>query len=147
MNCFECKNKATCSHHVVPESRGGTKTVPLCDSCHNKAHHIDRNLSISQLTKEAMAKKKVRGERYTRSPPYGKMVALDGKTLIDNPIELLIIERIKEMKRKNFSFRYICKYLQENDYPTRGAKWHHNTVARMFKAIDSRCEAEPPSGW
>ena len=39
--CFECGNAAHCKHHVVPESLGGTKTVPLCLVCHGKVHERD----------------------------------------------------------------------------------------------------------
>jgi hypothetical protein len=38
MRCFECGKQAKENHHVVPEARGGTKTVPLCSRCHNLAH-------------------------------------------------------------------------------------------------------------
>jgi 5-methylcytosine-specific restriction endonuclease McrA len=39
--CFECGNSATENHHVIPKSLGGTKTVPLCSSCHMKVHGLD----------------------------------------------------------------------------------------------------------
>jgi len=39
--CFECGGLAEHEHHVVPESLGGTKTVPLCRSCHALAHGVD----------------------------------------------------------------------------------------------------------
>jgi len=38
MVCFECSGPSTVQHHVVPKSKGGTKTLPLCDECHAKAH-------------------------------------------------------------------------------------------------------------
>jgi hypothetical protein len=31
--CFECSAPATADHHVIPESKGGRKTVPLCAGC------------------------------------------------------------------------------------------------------------------
>jgi len=47
--CFECGEPATSRHHVVPKSRGGTKTVPLCSRCHDMAHGIDhRTLSAEK---------------------------------------------------------------------------------------------------
>ncbi len=37
--CFECNFSGNCHlHHVVPRSRGGTKMVILCESCHGKVH-------------------------------------------------------------------------------------------------------------
>jgi len=61
MNCFECGNPAVCDHHVVPESRGGTKTVPLCANCHELAHNFEGNMDHSTLTKEGLARAKAAG--------------------------------------------------------------------------------------
>lgn len=36
--CFECGERAQTYHHVVPFSLGGTRTLPLCFSCHDKVH-------------------------------------------------------------------------------------------------------------
>lgn len=36
--CFECGATAIEDHHIIPESRGGTKTVPLCGRCHDLVH-------------------------------------------------------------------------------------------------------------
>jgi len=36
--CFECGKPAVNDHHVVPQSKGGKKTVPLCSRCHQLAH-------------------------------------------------------------------------------------------------------------
>lgn len=38
--CFECGQPAAHEHHVVPASCGGTKTVPLCETCHGKIHGL-----------------------------------------------------------------------------------------------------------
>lgn len=38
--CFECGEKAYEEHHVIPVSRGGTKTISLCTLCHMKVHDI-----------------------------------------------------------------------------------------------------------
>ena len=43
--CFECGSESGIEwHHVVPESLGGLKTVPLCDHCHGIVTS-DQNLS------------------------------------------------------------------------------------------------------
>jgi len=42
--CFECNSPAQQAHHIVPASRGGTRTIPLCESCHEKAH--DRSVTF-----------------------------------------------------------------------------------------------------
>lgn len=49
MLCFECGAEADHDHHVVPESRGGTRTVPLCARCHGLAHHFKGNMSTGAL--------------------------------------------------------------------------------------------------
>lgn len=36
--CFECGAPAEHQHHVIPQSRGGTQTVPLCVRCHDLVH-------------------------------------------------------------------------------------------------------------
>ena len=34
--CFVCDNVRLCEdHHYVPQSLGGTATIPLCTSCHD----------------------------------------------------------------------------------------------------------------
>ena len=38
--CFECGEEATENHHIIPRVYGGTKTIPLCSSCHMKVHGI-----------------------------------------------------------------------------------------------------------
>lgn len=40
MTCFECGAKAKEKHHLIPKSLGGTRTVPLCGSCHCKIHGV-----------------------------------------------------------------------------------------------------------
>ena len=61
--CFECgATEELQEHHVVPKSRGGTKTVTLCYSCHMKAHGRDsKGLEHGRLTKEGIAKAKSNG--------------------------------------------------------------------------------------
>ena len=56
--CFECGVKTTGRHHVVPVSLGGKKQIPLCGDCHEKVH---RKISLSDLVKAALNKKKESG--------------------------------------------------------------------------------------
>jgi len=64
--CWECEAAGVPihNHHPVPRSRGGTKTIPLCEPCHSKAHHRKKNMNTSTLSKEAMAKAKARGATF-----------------------------------------------------------------------------------
>lgn len=56
--CFECGQRADVTHHVVPKSRGGRRTIPLCAACHAKAHHGRGNMSIRQLTLDGIHRSK-----------------------------------------------------------------------------------------
>jgi hypothetical protein len=49
MKCFQCNNNAEHQHHVVPKSKGGTKTIPLCVECHSKVHN--KSMAGIYLTK------------------------------------------------------------------------------------------------
>jgi hypothetical protein len=59
--CFECGNPADHEHHVVPQSLGGTRTIPLCVECHSKVH--GRALTHSSLIKAGIAKAKAQGKK------------------------------------------------------------------------------------
>ncbi len=77
--CFECGQPAECDHHVVPQSRGGTKTVPLCGACHAKAHHRDKNMSTGKLTKDALAALKAKGVKLGASLPQCRNLTEAGR--------------------------------------------------------------------
>ena len=66
MKCFECEaTEDLQEHHVVPRSRGGTKTITLCYSCHMKAHGRDgKGLHHKRLVSEGIARAKARGVRW-----------------------------------------------------------------------------------
>ena len=61
--CFECETTEDLhEHHVVPKSRGGTKTVTLCHQCHMKAHGKDgKGLNHSRLTREGLKRVQQQG--------------------------------------------------------------------------------------
>ena len=61
-SCWECGTVGEVHHHhPVPQSRGGTRTIPLCLLCHGKAHGRRGSMTTSSLTKEGMEKAKSRG--------------------------------------------------------------------------------------
>jgi hypothetical protein len=49
--CLECGGPAEHRHHVIPRSRGGTRTVPLCQDCHDLVHW--RNDDTGSLIRHA----------------------------------------------------------------------------------------------
>lgn len=55
--CFECGNPTDLRHHVVPVSKGGKNTIPLCARCHRKAHGDSGERKYSpELIKDGLAK-------------------------------------------------------------------------------------------
>ena len=133
--CVECGREAEVEHHVVPRSRGGTKTLPLCERCHGKAH--GRNMTTKVLTQEAMDRKKNRGERCGRVP-YGFDLAADGMALCANSDEQGVLEVIRELREQGLSLRDIAGELNRRDIASKsGGPWIHSSIHRIVK----RCEA------
>ena len=60
--CFECGTDVHLhNHHVIPQVRGGTKTIPLCSDCHGKVHGKNFGSNWRKLQKEGIAKAKING--------------------------------------------------------------------------------------
>ena len=80
MKCFECdSDNNIIQHHIVPRSKGGIRTISLCQICHDKVHDItSRNISISELTKKGLIKAKKKGVKLG-SPNPKKSVKLMNK--------------------------------------------------------------------
>ena len=85
MKCWECEieTEVIHHHHVVPQSRGGTKTVPLCISCHSKAHHIEMNMHHRTLIMEGIQRAKEKGVRFG-SPRHHEARAIANKVRAAN---------------------------------------------------------------
>ena len=62
--CVECGSKANIVfHHLIPESKGGRFTLPVCQMCHDRIHGVKkpRNISLSKLTKDGLKRAKRNG--------------------------------------------------------------------------------------
>jgi hypothetical protein len=131
-HCFECGETADHEHHVVPRSRGGTRTVPLCIRCHGLAH--DRLMGSSQLTRAALAAKKAKGER-TGGVPTGFKLADDGKTLAPDSHEQEAIAFMRVLRAHGLSYAAIGAQLESRGFRPRGAagRWHAMTIMRALK--------------
>jgi hypothetical protein len=128
--CFECEAVTeTHDHHIIPASRGGKKTVPLCLRCHGAAHGRTGAMTTSALTKEALAKKIARQERVGRMK-YGFDLSGDGITLIENQGEKRVVSLIKSLRMRGDSYRAIAAELTRRGIPTKSGKprWCHNTI-------------------
>ena len=127
--CLECGALSIHDHHVVPRSRGGTATVPLCEACHGKAH--GRSMKISQLTRDALCAKQSRGER-TGSVRYGYQLASDGIHLEPNPAEAAIIAVARQLRAEGLSYGKIAATLATQGFVSRnGRPFVETQVARM----------------
>ena len=119
LTCFECGAPADHQHHVVPRSKGGTKTVPLCAACHGKVH--GHALGGRKLTKDALEAKKARGER-TGSVPYGYTMAADGVHLEAVPEEQEVIAEARRLHGAGQSLRAIARELERRGFVSRAGK-------------------------
>lgn len=127
--CFECGRPAEHQHHVVPKSKGGKRTVPLCSGCHAKIHsrHL---LTTSRLTQEALNAKRKRGERIG-AIPFGYKLGSDGKTLIQNRERTALIDWMKTQRARGVTLQAICDELERNGVRT--AKGHHRWATLVIK--------------
>lgn len=127
--CLECGAPATFAHHVIPRSLGGTATVPLCGTCHPRAHNQSDNWPLAELTKEALRRKKERGERTGGTLPYGSKLA-DGNRLEPVPFEMEGIAIMRSLKSLGLSLRGIAFILNEHGVPTKTGRggWDHRVI-------------------
>jgi hypothetical protein len=131
--CFECGGESAADHHVVPRSRGGTKTVPLCGVCHAKAHHRRKNMATSGLIKDAMARKKHAGERVGKIP-FGFDLAADGIQLVKNAGEQEVLDLVRQLRESGESMRAIATELNSRQISTKDGRrnWSHSTIQSIL---------------
>lgn len=128
--CFECGAPADCAHHVVPAAAGGTRTVPLCDRCHELAH--DKRVSSRALTLEGLRRRKLRGER-TGSVPLGFRLAADGQTLEVDEGEAAAIREARRLRGEGRSLRRVAADLEELGFVARsGRRFEPMQIRRML---------------
>lgn len=120
--CFECNSGDNLiKHHVVPRSRGGTKTVFLCQICHDKVHGHKRlrNVSISQLTRDGLQKAKSRGVNLG-NPQYKLSLpkAVEANKYKANIFSEKMIPLIVSCIDRNLNLREICEELNSKGITT-----------------------------
>jgi hypothetical protein len=120
MICFECGGPHECDHHVIPQSLGGKKTVPLCERCHDIVHdkRHNRRDSLRALTSAALQRKRARGERVGQIP-YGSQLAADGVHLEPHKQEQMVIDDVHELRAAGLSLRAIAAELSKRGIYTR----------------------------
>jgi formate-dependent nitrite reductase cytochrome c552 subunit len=131
--CFECGSTENIeNHHVVPRSKGGKKTIPLCARCHDKVHHRYRSkITSSQLTKEGLKKAKKRG---VQLGAYGKHLAAQNKKnakKFAKELKPTLVKLLKSDTKK--SYGAFAKALNRRGIKTpRGYSFAPTTVRNVF---------------
>lgn len=142
--CLECGDAASHEHHVVPRSRGGTATVPLCERCHGLVHGLDMS-DHKRLTRAALAGAKRRGVKlggdalgWTRT----RHVDQNGRRgVVYIPTEQRTVARIVELREQGLTLRAIASQLADEGRETkRGGRWHATTVSNVLKRQASRAQ-------
>jgi hypothetical protein len=133
MRCFECDEPALHQHHVVPESLGGTRTIPLCEACHGKVH--DADLSTSGLVKAALLRNRLSG-LVAGTIPYG-FRAEDGR-VVKNPVEYEVLTRVRLLGADGHTARQIASDLSSMGCVTRqGTRWETWDVRQVLRSLES----------
>lgn len=122
--CFECGQPAQHNHHIVPRSRGGTKTVPLCGRCHALAHHEDENMSIIRLSAESLARASVRAKE-----------AKAGRDAFRERIVSKFLPLVQLMRAGGFTWRDVAERLNESgaSRDNAGAQFNATQACAMFR--------------
>ena len=120
--CFECGcDENIHDHHVVPKSKGGTKTIPLCGPCHGLVHGKNFGLEWKRLQMEGIRKRKELGlykisgrqfgsfesiEHFMNKPKTKEIVSLLDKGLMYSDIQ-------SKLKCSPNLIRKVKKYMDE----------------------------------
>ena len=137
--CFECETTEDLhEHHVVPRSRGGTKTVTLCHQCHMKAHGRDgKGLNHSRLIREGQNKAKERGVKLGQHNPKVREAHLKRGDQTFNRLYSEIIDIQKDLTNQGIkpTTRAVAKLLNKKGIKTPSAKgsWQSSQVTRILK--------------
>jgi DNA invertase Pin-like site-specific DNA recombinase len=91
----------------------------------------------SVRTKAALDAKAQRGER-TGQVPWGKQLAADGQTLLDDPDEQRVMEIVERLRAQGESYQTIADYLNEQtEYTNKaGNAFGTTTISRLCDKMD-----------
>ncbi len=73
---------------------------------------------------------------YASEPRYGRSVAEDGRTLVPDPDEAAVVEKVRSLRTEGKSYRAICEALHEEGLlPRRAEKWSPTVVRRIATGL------------
>ena len=133
-SCFECgSNEELHFHHPVPKSRGGTRTIPLCEPCHSKAHHRDKNMTTSKITTEALARLRQEGRALGAPGRVRYGWSNKGGFLVKNEEEQLILQEAIVLRSQGYSYPKIADHFTETGrYNRKGNRFTKQAIRQMF---------------
>ena len=138
--CFECEViEDLQEHHVVPKSRGGTKTVTLCYECHMKAHgRSGKGLDHKRLTKEGLAAAKAKGVVLGNPNPARSLALCKAATIArGNATAEKYGALIVSLRDSGLSYRKVALEMTNMGIPSPSGKpvWNKNSVQNIYKKI------------
>ena len=136
------KKKATVEA-VVGNRAGDSPEDVLVRQILAAAAEYERRI-IAARTKAAALFYQANGRAMSKIPPYGTRegepieVVKNGqtvsqRTLVDDPAEQAVIERIVLERERGASLRAIAAGLQRDGVPSRGRSWHHGLVKAICR--------------
>lgn len=142
--CFECGKPATEEHHVIPQSLGGTKTVPLCGSCHDRVHDggWKRRDNHAALTKAGIAKSKANGGKFGADVIPAEAIARGvAKSREKNMAQALefaesVVHKLLELRNQDMTLQEISDVFNaEGPTTQRGGKWYPTTICNILDKL------------
>lgn len=101
--CFECGGTEYIhQHHVIPKSLGGTKTIPLCETCHGRVHQKDL-VKFNNLAKEGRKRYVENGGKLGRKEGSAESI----ERFMSKPVNV----EIKQLVEQGYSVRKIVKMI------------------------------------
>lgn len=159
--CFECGKPADHNHHVLPQSKGGTKTIPLCKECHSVVHDsklvkmsylsesakqkirsLDAMAKISEMFESGESKSEIsRKLSISRGSVYSALKKLGfyektGEGL-GGKFNSKILKEIRELRKQKIKWTEICERLDLSSTHLfrilKKKQWHDNVFAHASR--------------